>query len=52
MYRFLRKLSPMALELLSEIKNYHLTRAQYRSLLDSDLAQTIRELRKPDCSYL
>ena len=46
MYRFLRKLSPMALELLSQIKNYHLTRAQYRSLLDSDLAQTIRELRR------
>jgi hypothetical protein len=46
LYRVLKRLSPAALALLSGIRNRHLTRAQYRFLLDSGLGTSVRELRK------
>jgi hypothetical protein len=46
MYRFLKTLSPKARELLSRIRDYHLTRAQYRFLTESSLAPMVRELRR------
>jgi len=46
LYKSLSKLSPTAQELLNQIKSYHLTRRQYKSLNSSSVGFAIGELRE------
>ncbi len=45
-YRLLRKLSPQALELVARIRDYHLSRPEYRTLVKSGLGPVLDELRR------
>jgi hypothetical protein len=45
LYRVLRRLSPEAREVLFQMRDHHLTRAQYKSLLQSALRPSMAELR-------